>query len=132
MELSQPRRFVSSPWSSHEAPGEGNSSRRKMRASKSRKDRGLAITPATAPASWLEPLEQRLLFAHTPDMPMITEFLASNDNGLIDNHGHNSDWIEIYNPQVSNFDLSGYWLTDNSGDLTKWQFPTGTILTGGS
>ncbi|HEV8290642.1 MAG TPA: lamin tail domain-containing protein, partial [Tepidisphaeraceae bacterium] len=63
---------------------------------------------------------------------MITEFLASNNNGLIDNHGHNSDWIEIYNPQVSNFDLSGYYLTDNAAALAGWQFPQGTIMTGGS
>ncbi|HEV8605302.1 MAG TPA: lamin tail domain-containing protein [Tepidisphaeraceae bacterium] len=77
-------------------------------------------------------MEQRLLYTQTANAPMITEFLASNGVGLVDNKGHNSDWIEIYNPQVSNFDLSGYYLTDNAGDLTGWQFPAGTIMTGGS
>jgi len=63
---------------------------------------------------------------------MITEFLATNNNGLVDNHGHTSDWIEIYNPEVSNFDLGGYYLTDNAADPTLWQFPAGTTMTGGS
>jgi len=65
-----------------------------------------------APRSWLEALEQRLLYTQTPNAPMITEFLASNNSGLLDNHNHHSDWIELYNPQVSNFDLSGYYLTE--------------------
>src|SRR5438876_12114489 len=134
MELSQPRRFVSrrlrrakidSPWSSLDTLG-GN------RSAKARRQRDLAISPAAAPRSWLEPLEQRLLFTQTLDAPMITEFLAANNNGLVDNHGHTSDWIEIYNPQVANFDLSGYYLTDNTNNLTEWQFPAGTTMTGGS
>jgi len=57
---------------------------------------------------------------------------GSNNSGLLDNHNHHSDWIELYNPQVSNFALSGYYLTDNSTNLTGWQFPQGTIMTGGS
>src|SRR5438105_9818288 len=114
MELSQPHRCISSPWSSHKTC------------------RNRILRPAAAPRSWLEPLEQRLLFTQTLDMPMITEFLAANNNGLVDNHGHTSDWIEIYNPQVSNFDVSGYSLTDDPNNLTKWQFPAGTVMTGGS
>src|SRR6266568_127476 len=132
MELSQPRRFMSSPWSSPDIIG-GGENRKSNRSAKARRQRQLAINPAVAPGSWLEPLEQRLLFStQTPNAPMITEFLAANNNGLVDNHGHTSDWIEIYNPQVSNFDLSSYSLTDDPNDLTKWQFPTGTVMTGGS
>src|SRR4051812_479934 len=130
MEFSQPLRCFSSSRSSHESQGGGELTHNHS-SSRARKTRALAT--AVAPRSWLEPLEQRLLFStQTPNMPMITEFLASNNNGLVDNHGHTSDWIEIYNPQVSNFDLSGYYLTDDAGDLTGWQFPTGTVMTGGS
>src|SRR2546421_737313 len=43
----------------------------------------------------LERLEERMLLTATP---IITEFLADNTSGLVDNHGHTSDWIEIYNP----------------------------------
>ena len=65
MELSQPHRCISSPWSSHKTC------------------RNRILRPAAAPRSWLEPLEQRLLFTQTLDMPMITEFLAANNNGLV-------------------------------------------------
>src|SRR5258706_1662799 len=132
MELSQPRRCISSPWSSQQNVSGGENSN-SNRSAKSRRQCNLALTPAVAPRSWLEQLEQRLLFStQTPGAPMITEFLAANNNGLVDNHGHTSDWIEIYNPQVSNFDLSGYYLTDNAVDPTLWQFPSGTVMTGGS
>src|ERR1051325_6592766 len=105
MELSQPRRIISSPWSSRKA------------------SRNRILRSATAPRSWLETLEQRMLLTQTPNVPMITEFLANNSNGIQDNHGHHSDWIEIYNPQVASFDLSGYYLTDNETNPTEWQFP---------
>src|SRR5882724_6700504 len=132
MELSQPRRRMSSPWSSPQTLGGSHSSRR-SKSGKSRRNRDLAIPRAAAPRSWLEPLEDRLLFStQTINSPMITEFLTANNNGIVDNHGHTSDWIEINNPQVANFDLSGYYLTDNPGDPTLWQFPAGTVMTGGS
>ena len=117
MELSQPRRFMSSPWSSpHIVGGERNSI--SNRSAKARRQRQLAINPAVAPASWLEPLEERLLFStQTPNTPMITEFLATNNNGLVDNHGHTSDWIEIYNPNSTTLDLGGYALTDDPNNL---------------
>src|SRR5436853_4701742 len=114
MELSQPRRFISSPWSSHKT------------------GRNRILKAAIAPPDWLEPLGQRLLYTQTPNVPMITEFLANNANGIVDNHGHHSDWIELYNPQVASFDLSGYYLTDNDTNTTEWQFPQGTTMTGGS
>ncbi len=75
----------------------------------------------------LERLEERMLLTATP---IITEFLADNTNGLVDNHGHTSDWIEIYNPNSTTLDLSGYSLTDDPNNLTKWQFPTGQTLGG--
>ena len=114
MELSQPRRVVSFPWSSHKTA------------------LNRILKPAVAPRSWLESLEQRLLYTQTPDIPMITEFLADNSAGILDNHQHHSDWIEIYNPQVASFDLSGYYLTDNETNPTEWQFPQGSVMTGGS
>ncbi|MDG2385298.1 MAG: Ig-like domain-containing protein [Pirellulaceae bacterium] len=38
------------------------------------------------------------------------------------------DWIEIHNLTSSELDLSGYHLTDNSDNLTKWALPAGTTL----
>jgi hypothetical protein len=74
----------------------------------------------------LEPLEERVLLAN----PVITEFLAHNTNGLEDNFGRTSDWLEIYNPNSNTFNLGGYYLTDDLQDLNKWQIPTGQNLGG--
>ena len=68
--------------------------------------------------------------------PYISEFMASNTrtNGtgsLIDEDRDSSDWIEIYNPSGVTVNLDGWYLTDNSGNLTKWRLPA-TNLAGGS
>jgi hypothetical protein len=47
-----------------------------------------------------------------------------------DQNGEYDDWIELYNNSASSVDLSGYYLTDNSGKLTKWQFPSNTVISG--
>ncbi len=61
--------------------------------------------------------------------PVITELLARNDNGLQDEDGDHSDWIEVHNiPGAGPVNLSGWALTDDPGDLTKWTFPPGTNL----
>jgi hypothetical protein len=59
---------------------------------------------------------------------LITEFVAENDESYLDKDGDASDWIEIHNDSSSAVDLSGWSLTDDSGDLTKWIFPPGTTL----
>lgn len=38
------------------------------------------------------------------------------------------DWVEIYNRGTQPVDISGYFLSDDAEDLTKWCFPQGTIL----
>ncbi len=60
--------------------------------------------------------------------PLITEFQASNSATLSDEDGDQSDWIEIFNPDATPVDLSGYHLTDDSSALAKWTIPAGTSL----
>ncbi|MBC8181810.1 CotH kinase family protein [candidate division KSB1 bacterium] len=59
----------------------------------------------------------------------INEFLASNSaiNSDPDFNG-SGDWIEIYNAKNNTFDLSGYFLTDNLNDTTKWLIPDGASI----
>ena len=57
-------------------------------------------------------------------MPIITEFLASNSQGLLDGDGNSSDWIEIRNVGDMPINLAGYYLTDDQDDLDRWQFPS--------
>ncbi len=70
----------------------------------------------------LESLEQRLVLNAGP--LVISEFMAVNNSIVSDEDGEFSDWVEIYNPTNNPVDLAGYYLTDNSTNLTKWQFPS--------
>ena len=76
----------------------------------------------------LEPLEPRqLLAAH----PLITEFMASNNNGIADGDGNASDWLEIHNPGDAAIDLAGYRLTDDPDQLDRWVLPSVGLDVGG-
>ncbi|MFH1851804.1 MAG: CotH kinase family protein [Candidatus Neomarinimicrobiota bacterium] len=58
---------------------------------------------------------------------VINEFMADNDNIHADEVGDYDDWIEIYNAGDQEVFLSGMYLTDNAGSLTKWRFPFGGV-----
>ena len=62
---------------------------------------------------------------------VINEFMASNDITQADQDGEFDDWIELYNNTSASIDLSGYFLSDDSEELQKWAFPSGTSITGG-
>lgn len=71
--------------------------------------------------SWSASLSQQHLF--------INEFMAENDNTILDPTDQNfDDWIEIYNGNSSDIHLANYFLTDNPALPTKWPFPDITIL----
>ena len=63
----------------------------------------------------------------TPQI-VINELLPKNTQYGSDQDGEFDDWIEIYNPADEDQDISGYYLTDSKKDLTKWKFPTGTVI----
>jgi hypothetical protein len=75
----------------------------------------LLILSGTRAASGAEPV-------------FISEFLAANDGGLLDEDNESSDWIELYNSGGTTVNLAGWFLTDDAGDLTKWQFPATNLL----
>jgi hypothetical protein len=85
-----------------------------------------------------EAIEPRLLLDSTP---LITEFLADNDNGIetrvrastgdpFTGDDMTPDWIEIHNPTDTPVDLAGWYLTDdvydpeNPEDWDLWAFPS--------
>jgi len=59
---------------------------------------------------------------------VVNEILASNNSGQVDEAGDFEDWIELYNNNETDVDLSGFYLTDNGESLQKWIIPAGTIL----
>ena len=60
----------------------------------------------------------------------INEFMAVNDSlsTIKDPAGETDDWIELYNNTDADIDLSNAFLSDNSDNLEKWQFPVGTTI----
>jgi PKD repeat protein len=71
----------------------------------------------------------------TIDMPVvfINEIMADNDTTIEDpdEAGAFEDWIELYNPGTASVDLSGFYLTDDAGNPTQWQFPAGSTIAAG-
>src|SRR5690606_24549199 len=61
------------------------------------------------------------------DSITISEFLASNANGLKDSDGETSDWIEIFNSGTVAVDLTDWRLTDDVDEPAKWLFPPTTL-----
>ncbi|MDA7888500.1 lamin tail domain-containing protein [Akkermansiaceae bacterium] len=86
------------------------------------------LTATNANGSSTEEIQIRVIL---PGEPLISEFLASNDSGLLDEDGDASDWIELHNPSAQTVFLNGYYLTDDAANLTKWAFPNLTIAPGG-
>lgn len=54
---------------------------------------------------------------------VINEFLASNDTTYADESGEFDDWIELYNNTGSDISLLGFYLSDKSDNLKKWELP---------
>lgn len=65
---------------------------------------------------------------------VINEFMATNLCGplnptnVLDNYGECEDWVELYNTSGAAVDLSGYYLSDRITNLTKWDFPDGSVI----
>ena len=53
----------------------------------------------------------------------ISEFLASNENGLSDEDSDHSDWIEITNTKNQTLNIGGWHLTDDKSNKRKWVLP---------
>src|SRR5438045_1902488 len=75
----------------------------------------------------IDVLEPRLLLANVS----INEIMAVNVTGLTDEDGAHSDWIELRNTSASAQSLNGFFLTDDSANLNKWQFPNVSIPANG-
>ena len=57
----------------------------------------------------------------------ITEFLASNSDGIRDDNGEASDWIEIFNAGTTSGNIGGFTLTDDAADPTKYTLPSRNV-----
>ena len=58
----------------------------------------------------------------------VNEVLAKNESVNQDSAGDYDDWLELYNYTSEQINLTGAFLTDNEDNLTKWEFPYGSII----
>jgi hypothetical protein len=62
---------------------------------------------------------------------VINEWMADNagPDGYADPaDGLFQDWFELFNPNTTAVNLSGFWLTDTPAQPAKWQIPAGTMI----
>jgi len=61
---------------------------------------------------------------------VINELMPVNSTIVMDQNGEYDDWIELYNLTPSIIDISGYYLSDNKSNISKWQVPQGITIPG--
>jgi len=61
---------------------------------------------------------------------VINEVLSRNSNGVEDEDGDSSDWVELYNASTQPIDLDGFGLSDDLSDPLKWVLPSRIIAAG--
>jgi hypothetical protein len=61
---------------------------------------------------------------------VINECMTKNYNGITDEDGEHSDWIELYNSGSLLVNLGGYALSDDESEPQKWVFPTVQLAPG--
>jgi hypothetical protein len=54
----------------------------------------------------------------------ISEFMADNANGVKNDDGSRTDWIELFNFGSEVVNLKDWFLTDDRDKLTKWRLPS--------
>ena len=64
---------------------------------------------------------------------LINEVLMLNEFTNADETGKSYDWVELYNPTNNTIDISGWYLSNQSGGTNrkKWAFPAGTTIGSG-
>ena len=59
---------------------------------------------------------------------LINEYSAANYSDFQDNFNEYEDWFEIFNAGSEPFDLNGYYLSDKSNNLTKYQINSQVVI----
>ncbi|MBJ06409.1 MAG: hypothetical protein CMO40_04725 [Verrucomicrobiaceae bacterium] len=59
--------------------------------------------------------------------PVISEFMAENQETLEDGFCRSSDWLELFNSTAETINFEGWHLTDDPAELARWQLPDLTL-----
>lgn len=68
------------------------------------------------------------LVKHTVATVYVNELVADNDYGIVDENDQHEDWVELYNSDSMEFDLSGFYLTDDEMEPDQWEIPANTTI----
>jgi len=68
------------------------------------------------------------LTSATGSQIVLNEVTANNTSGIENENGKFKDWIEVYNTTNQTLGLSGLYLTDNTAEMSKWNFPNKSII----
>ena len=63
---------------------------------------------------------------HISDL-VLTEVVVDNENGLLDENGRHSPWVEITNSSQGSVSVGGCYLSDDPGNLKKFMVPKGDL-----
>lgn len=72
-----------------------------------------------------------LIYSSGYSQIVINEVQSSNDSLIFDNFNEDDDWIELYNSSNNPVDLLNYYISDDSTDPLKWQFPNSIVVPAG-
>lgn len=85
--------------------------------------------------SFCPPGAEHEVYTHVMTYPSATtspivlnEVMAKNDAAFADPQDEYDDWIELKNTSRVAIDLAGMYLSDNSDNPLKWQFPVDTVI----
>ncbi|MDD2491021.1 MAG: OadG family transporter subunit [Bacteroidales bacterium] len=59
----------------------------------------------------------------------INEYLVYNTDDFVDDFGHKSGWVELFNTSYGTVNIGGCYLTNDPNNLTKYIIPKGDVLT---
>jgi gliding motility-associated-like protein len=62
---------------------------------------------------------------------LMNEYSCSNTAGVVDAYNQRHDWLELYNAGAVAVDITGYYISDDPNNLTKWLVPTTTPINAG-
>jgi hypothetical protein len=60
--------------------------------------------------------------------PVLNEVMARNGGAVTNAAGEVCDWLELFNPRPTDFDLSGHSLSVGQAEPGEWTFPAGTVI----
>lgn len=87
-----------------------------------------SYSPDASSLSFNWPCNSRLHFLSDGVDHYLNEVMTNNSSTIADELGLFSDWVEVYNPELSSWNMDQYYFSDDSLQLNKWPLPRTVIM----